>query len=69
MCRYWTKDRASTPVFWYQFIFDQFLFYSLNVGAFFINLIDRNNDLDSCCFRMVDRFDRLWHNTVICSYD
>ena len=44
-------------------------FTRINIRTWLIDLVDRNNDLNSCCFRMVDRLNCLWHNTVVrCNY-
>ncbi len=60
------ENRASAPVFRNQFILCQFLFYTLNICTWLIDLIDRYDNFNSRCFGMVDRLDRLRHHTVIC---
>ena len=63
------EDRASAPVFRDQFILGQFLFHTFDICTRFVDLVDRNDDLDPCCFRMVDRFYSLRHYTVVRRYD
>ena len=65
LCRNRNKDRTSAPIFRNQFVFGQFLFYSLNICTWFINFINCNNDFNPCCFCMVDRLYCLRHNTII----
>ena len=67
MCRYRTKYRASAPIFRNQFVLGQLLLYALNIGTRLINLIDGNDNLNSRRLCMVDCFDRLRHDTVVCS--
>ena len=69
MCGYRYEDGASAPVFRDQFILGKFLFYSLYVCTWFIDLVDRNDDLNACCFGMADRLYCLRHDTIICCYD
>ena len=66
MGRYRNKDRTSAPVFRNQFILGKFLFYTVDVGTWLIDFVDRNDDLCAGCFCMVDRFYSLRHYTVIC---
>ena len=65
MCGYRYKDGASAPVFRNQLILCQLLFYTVDISARLIDLVDSHYDLDSGCFCMVDRFYRLRHHTVI----
>ena len=66
MCRYRNEDGAAAPVLRNQFVLDKLLFYLLDIGTRLIDLVDRYDDLNTCCLRMVDRLDGLRHNTVIC---
>ena len=66
MSRYRYTDGASAPVFRNQFIFRKFLFYTVDIGTWLVDLVDCNYDLDPCCLCMVDRFYSLRHDTVIC---
>ena len=34
-----------------------------------IDLVDRNDDLNTCCFCMVDCLYGLWHYTIVCCND
>ena len=66
LCGHRDENSASSPVFRDQFVLGKFLFYSLDVGTRFIYFVDRNNDLNTCCFCMVDCFYRLRHYTIVC---
>ena len=66
LSRYRNKDGASAPVFRNQIIFGKFLFYPFHISTWFINFIDGNDDINTCCFGMVDRFHSLRHHTVVC---
>ena len=69
VCRYRYEDRTSAPVFRDQFILCQLLLYPFDIGTWLINLVNGNNNLDSGCFCVVDRLDRLRHNTIIRCYN
>ena len=68
MSRNGYKDGAAAPVFRNQLIFRKLLFYSLDIGAWLINLINGNDNFYSCSLCMVDSLDSLRHNAVISSY-
>ena len=69
LCGNRNEDRRTAPVFCNQFVLGQFLFYSVDICARLIDLVDCNDDLDAGCLCMVDRFYGLRHNTVIrCDY-
>ena len=65
MCRNRNKYCTSAPIFRNQFIFRQFLFYSLNIRIRLINLVDGNNNFNSGCLGMVNGLYRLWHHAII----
>ena len=69
VCRYRNEDCASAPVFRNQFILGKFLFYTFDICTWFINLVDGNDDLNTCCFCMADSLYSLRHYTIICCYD
>ena len=66
LCRYRNEYGASAPVLRNQFVLGELLFYTLYVCAWFIDLIDRNDDLNAGCFCMVDCLNGLRHHTVVC---
>ena len=55
VCGYRHADRASAPVLGDQLVLGEFLFYTLDVGAGFINLVDGNDDLDACCLPLLPK--------------
>ena len=59
------KNCTSTPVFRNQLVFRKFLFYTFNIGTWFINLVNSNNDLNACCFCMADSLYCLRHYTIV----
>src|SRR5699024_8165322 len=65
MGRYRNANSASAPVFRDQSVFGKLLFYTLNICARLINLIDRHDDLNACRFRMADRLYSLRHYAVV----
>ena len=69
MCGYRNKNRTSAPVFRDQFIFRKFLFYTLNISTWLINLVDCNYDLNACRLRMADSLYCLRHHTIISCYN
>ena len=69
MCGHRNKDGASAPVLRNQFILGKFLFYTLNICTWFIDLIDGNDDLNTCCLCMTDRLYCLRHYTIVCGND
>ena len=66
LCRDLADDGFTAPFLRYQFIFRQLLQYTIRIGIFLINLIDSNNNRNFGCLRMVDCFNGLRHNAVIC---
>ena len=66
MRRYRYENRAAAPVLRDQFVFRQLLFYTLDICIRLIYFVDCYYDFDSGCFCMVDCFDCLRHDTVIC---
>ena len=56
MSRYRYTDGASAPVFRNQFIFGQFLFYTVDIGTWLIDLVDRNYDLDAEYLRDINGY-------------
>ena len=63
------KLGGAAPCGGNELIFGQFLLDALRVGAFFIDLVDGNDDLNTGRLGMVDRLDGLGHDAVICSDD
>ena len=66
MCWYWNKCSRTTPVFCDKFIFCKFLLNLLDISVRLINLINSNDNLNTCCLGMVNSFNCLRHDTVIC---
>ena len=69
MCGNRHENRAAAPVLRDQLIFRQLLLYFINIGAWLIDLVDGNNDLNSCRFCMVNGLYGLWHHAVVCRYN
>ena len=42
---------------------------TIRIRCWLIHLVYRNNDWNFCCFCMVNRFNCLRHDTIICSND
>ena len=59
------KQGCSTPVFRNQFVFRQFLFDTLHVGARLINLVNGNDNFNTGRLCMTDGLYRLRHNAII----
>ena len=68
MCGYRYKNSASAPVLRNQFMLCQLLFYTIDIGTWLIDLVDCNDNLNPCCFCMVDCLNGLRHHAVVCCY-
>ena len=68
LCGNGNKLRISTPVGGNQLVLRELLLHSLYVCGGLINLVNGDNDLDSCCLCMVDRLDGLGHYAIIRCY-
>ena len=65
LCGDFDELRGAAPFRGDQLIFSELLLDTLGICAVLIDLVDSDHDLDTGCFRVVDSFNRLRHDTVI----
>ena len=67
MCGNRNHDSIAAPVFRDQLMLSKLLFYMIRISSGTIHFINGNDNRYLRCFCMVNSFERLRHNTVICS--
>ena len=67
--RYFNTLNITAQVFDLNLLLQQVGFYACRVGIRQINFIDCDNHWNTRRFDMVNRFNRLWHNSVVCCYN
>ena len=61
-----TNDRFAAPILWRETVFLELFFHPVDICSRKIDLVKRNHDFNvRRGFGVVDRFDRLRHQTVI----
>ena len=65
LCGDRAADRCTAPVLRDQFVLDQFLLHAVHIGIRLVDLVDCDNDLDTCGLGMIDGFNGLRHDTVV----
>ncbi len=59
------RDGVAAPRLGYQPLFGELLEHPVRIGLFAVDLVERHDDRDVRCLRVVDRLDGLWHHPVV----
>jgi len=65
LCRYFSKKRCSAPLFGYEVILREFLHHFVGIGILFIYFVDGHNNGNIGRPCMVNRLNRLRHDTIV----
>ena len=66
LCTYFNADNIAAPFFGNKPVLGKLLLNAVGISSVLIDFIYRNNYADACRLGMVDCFDRLRHDSVIC---
>ena len=68
-CRYVDELAFAAPLFRQDAVLGQFVFNTIRIGFWLIDLVHRNHNRHTRRFRVLDSFDGLRHHAVVCRHN